>query len=117
MIKKIIVFGLIFFLIVTIYSLARQIFLALNAGNRLNSAADTYNHLEEENRKLAKHLTEVQKDTYIEEQAREKLNLARPNETVILIPQEEIDKVVQFYQPKAEAQTPNWQKWLNLVFK
>lgn len=117
MTKRIILFVLVFFFVITIYSFSRQIILSLRVVTRLDIAADSYNRLQEGNRNLKKRLTEVEKDDYIEAQAREKLNLARPNETVVLIPQEEIEKVTRLYQGEKPIESPNWQKWLNLVFK
>ncbi len=115
--KRLMTIILICFLIVTVFGLTRQIILALKASSRIDLAADNYNKLLSENTRLKKRLGEVTQDDFIEQQAREKLNLARPNETVVIIPQDQIDQIAQLYR-KTEAQPlPNWQKWLNLIIR
>lgn len=100
--------------IVILVSLARQINEALVSGTRLDQAAEEVNKLQEKNRNLKQKLSETQKYENIEEIARDKLNLAKPNETVVIIPDEMIDNVLRVQTPVAEIKTPNWQGWLRL---
>ncbi|OGE31101.1 hypothetical protein A2631_05515 [Candidatus Daviesbacteria bacterium RIFCSPHIGHO2_01_FULL_44_29] len=117
MIRKIAALALFIIILLLAFGLIRQISTALQASKRLDSSADTVNKLQDENRKLKKRLTDVEQDDYIEQQARDKLNFARPNETVVIIPQSELDKVISLYKTSEPIAVPNWQKWLNLIFK
>lgn len=65
-----------------------------------------------EQESLQKKLSVVKKEDFIEEEARNKLFLAKPNETEILIPQDDLNKK----SPLKKSEIPNWQKWLTLFF-
>lgn len=111
-----VIFAILFFLGFLIFGMSRQIYLAIKAGSRIDEAADTVHKLEEENRFLQKRLGEVNQDDFIEQEARDKLNMARPGETVVVIPPSEIDKIVKFYKQEKPVEVPNWQKWLKLLW-
>ena len=95
--------------------LARQIASALEAGKRLDQAADTVSALQDKNRELKVKLTEVKSPQYIEQIARNKLNMAKPDDTVIVIPKELINKVLGVNTKVEQIKLPNWQGWLKLV--
>lgn len=65
----------------------------------------------DEQAKLEKSLAYQQTDAYVEEQARERLNLVKPEETVVLMPKS-IPKIVYYTEKTPEAQEWNWEKWL-----
>ncbi len=50
----------------------------------------------------------------VEKIARDKLNMGKPGETVVVIPEELITKVIEDNKPKIEPKLPNWQGWLKL---
>ena len=64
-----------------------------------------------ENEILKKQLSEVKKTEYIETQARNKLFMAKPNESEILIPQEQ-----KAANAKKRIKIQTWQKWVTLFF-
>lgn len=102
-------------ILVAIYGLGRQIFKALDSQDRLDQAADNLSQLQEENRILQQKFEEVQKQEFVEKIARNKLNLAKPNETLVIIPQTEIDKVLGISDRVEEKKLPNWERWLKLI--
>lgn len=59
-------------------------------------------------------LAEVQKYDFIEQTARDKLNLSQAGETVMVIPPEEVDKIIQEDQPTVVVKKSNWQGWIDL---
>lgn len=61
-----------------------------------------------ENQKLKGELSYANTPQFIEEEARNKLFLTRPDEKVVIIP------VASKSAEKKEELLPNWQKWLNL---
>lgn len=97
-------------------SLIKQISESLDVGKRLDQEVEEVTKLQEENKRLKKRLEEVLKVEFIEEVARNKLNLSRANETVVIIPQEMISQVIAASQEIKEPQLPNWQGWLRLFF-
>lgn len=95
--------------------LFRQIQSALKASQRLDQAADEVLKLQDKNRQLKNKLTEVQSPDFVEQVARDKLGLAKPNETVVVVPKETLEKVLAANNPPAEVKIPNWQGWLRLL--
>lgn len=95
-------------------SLSKQIVTALNASQRLDDQAARVTKLAEKNNQLKKELADSQSPDNIEKIARDELNLAKPGETVVVIPEELITKVIDDQKPKVEPILPNWQGWLKL---
>lgn len=115
MLKKTFIIVGIFLIMSILYGLGNQIMAAINSGDRLETSAVELDHLQQENRLLTKQLQQVETIDFIEEQMRNKLNLAKPDETVVIIPEATIEKVLQQQQPKQpEITIPYWQGWLNL---
>lgn len=99
------------------YSLSKQIYDSLKVSRRWDMETEELVRLQKRNEELKKKLTEVQSIGFIEQQARDKLNLARPNETVAVIPKEELDKVLGVMEEKKVELEPYWQGWLKLFWK
>ena len=100
--------------LIILAGLIRQISSALQATNRLDDAATEVTMLQEENRELKKQLEKTETIAFIEEMARNKLNLNRSNETIFIIPQDKIKKVIEAGKPVEIPKTPNYQGWLEL---
>lgn len=70
------------------------------------------NSLTQENAELQKELALVQGQEYIEEVARDKLNLQKEGEVVVVLPE-----TLASPEPQTEITTdPNWKKWWKLFF-
>lgn len=72
--------------------------------------------LKTEGKNLDEELTKVQSGDYIEQQLRDKLQLAKEGEIVIILPDPE---VVKKFAPQIEKEEevildPNWKKWIKL---
>ena len=61
-------------------------------------------------------MEKVQSDIYIEKQMRDKLGLAKEEEVVIIMPDEEILRKLAPTYPEEEQTLPdpNWKKWAQL---
>lgn len=70
---------------------------------------------QEENQALKKKLNIVEKPQFIEEEARNKLFLAKPGEEVVVLSDKDI-KGSQISKPKSPDTRPNWKKWWDLFF-
>ena len=68
----------------------------------------------QENTSLKKKLTEVKNPQFIEEEARNKLFLAKPGEQIVLLPTEK--KTLGSQSAKKQDSRPNWQKWWDIFF-
>lgn len=98
-----------------LYNLSRQIYESLEAGKRLDTEAENLTKLQKQNSELKTKLADANSLQFIEQQARDKLNLARPGESVFVIPQAEIDKVLGATKQEVEKKVePYWQGWLKL---
>lgn len=116
MLKKI-VFGLVIFVIlVVVFNLVTQIFESTKSGERLSQAAENVYKLEGKNKQLKEKLSRVQTYQFLEEALRNKLGLAKPGETVVVIPEEKLKSVLGASQ-SAQIRLPNWLGWLKVFFK
>lgn len=117
MLKKI---GLILAIFITVfisYNLLSQILEALKSGERLSTEADSLYKLEAKNKELKKRLEEVKSTQFIEKEARNKLGLSKPGETIIVIPDEKIKEILQGSASAQETRLPNPLGWWKLFFK
>jgi cell division protein FtsL len=94
--------------------LSKQIVNALNASQRLDEETNKVTKLTQKNNQLKKELALSQSPDAIEKVARDELNMGKPGETVVVIPEELISKVIEEGKPKIEPKLPNWQGWLRL---
>lgn len=99
------------------YNIIGQIFTTLQSGDRLSVATEQLHSLEVKNRELKKRLSEIKSQDFIEQQARDKLGLAKEGETLVIIPDEKINQVLGVAKQVVEPRLPNWQGWLKLFFK
>jgi len=111
-IGKLIVVGISLYLIVV---MTVDLVKLMKSGNRVKQAEEKVGTLEQEQEELERQLAVVESDAYVEQQIRDQLMLARPGETVVVIPfdlkQSELgEKVVQ----EGEENLANWQKWMRL---
>ncbi len=95
--------------------LSKQIISALNASERLNVETEKVTQLAEENKKLKEELIQAESSDELEETMRNELNMGKKDETVVMIPQNVIDQVIESQKPIPPApKEPNWQGWLKL---
>lgn len=103
---------------VILLGLTKQITNALQSGERLNNQAEEVNKLQEENKQLKDNLERAKSYQSWEEIARDKLNLSKSGETVVVVPDDYINRAIQMYEyHPVEINIPNWQGWLNLFFR
>ena len=116
--QKIITFIITIFLVALILiGLGKQIASAIQSSKRLDSEADQVNKLQIQNRQLKDRLAEVQKYDFIEQTARDKLDLSQPGDTVIVVPPEAVSKALEADKPIPEVKTSNWDGWMHLFFR
>ncbi|MCX6725786.1 MAG: septum formation initiator family protein [Candidatus Shapirobacteria bacterium] len=104
----IIIIGLVF-----IVNLSRNIFRLLQTTNQLKEAEQKVSQLEKETEALAKKKELYQSSSFIEEEARNKLNMVKEGETVVILPPN-FGQVIEGKGNQAQKPLPNWRQWLNL---
>lgn len=112
--KKIAILVILLIVGITIFNLGKQISDSITASKRIDQAADEVSELQNENKRLNKRLSEVQEFDFIEETARNKLNMARPGETIVIVSQDELGKVLNSEKKTEPPKLANWQGWLKL---
>src|SRR5437870_692983 len=116
MIKKLVLGLIIFIVLLVAYNLINQIAQAVKSQERLTSAADIVYKLETENKKLEKKLSAINSLEFIEEHARNELNLGKEGETMVIIPENKLKQVLGASQAANEARFANWLGWWKVFF-
>lgn len=118
LLKRLLYIAVIIFVVFILFGLSRQIIDALQSSKRLDNAINDLGLLQEENRRLKTELQEVESVDFIEKQLRDKLNMAKPDETVVIVERKAVEKILsaQREEPKTPA-LPNWQGWLRLFIR
>lgn len=99
-----------------ILNLGKQIYQSLESSRRLDQAANAVASLQQRQEQLTKQLSYVNSFEFIEISARNKLNMSRPNETVVIIDQQVIDEIIESEKVVTEVKIPNWQGWVKLFW-
>lgn len=96
-----------------IVTLSKSIFDLQKKQGRTKEIESSLSGLKSQNEKLKKRLQEVKSPEYVEKIARDKLNMAKPGESIVILPEE-------IQNPKIEVENkieiPNYQKWYQLFF-
>lgn len=106
--KRIIYIISVIVLLLIINGLARSIYDLWTKRDVVSEAQKTLEQEKAENQKLKKELSRVKTKEFIEEEARNKLFLTKPNEKVVIVP------TASKSAEKKEVSKPNWQMWLEL---
>jgi len=101
------------YLIVVLSQNLREV---LSVRGRVKEAKGKVEELEQEQARLKESLKEVESVEFVEQQIRDELMLAKPGETVMVVPKGTEDEGGEFPpSPEATEDTvANWQKWARL---
>ncbi len=110
-----------FLLILSLYlivSLTRSIWLFWQKRDVLKQAEIQVNQEMKKNQELTQQLSQVRTQEFIEQQARDKLNLSKPQETVVVVPPELVSHLATYSGliSGQKEEEPNWKKWVKLFF-
>ena len=100
-------------LLVTILGLSQSVVRLIGRKSLLKTKQEELVRLQKEQENLQNRLTIAQTPEFIEKEAREKLNLGKAGETIILV---ESGATQAQIQEKETNAVPNWKKWWNLFF-
>ncbi|MBN1263659.1 MAG: septum formation initiator family protein [Candidatus Pacebacteria bacterium] len=93
-----------------ISGLLRNIFRLFRAEKEVGRAQEELARLQAEQEELLQKREHVESEAFIEKQARDKLNMAKEGEVVVVLPPD----LGQTQEEEALLPTPNWQKWLEV---
>lgn len=113
--RKYILYGVILFQIALIVSLTRGIQVSKRSAERVASLEETKQKLEEERAKLQEEAEYIESPYYLESVAREELKMAKPGETVVIIPEGVIGITQEQEKSEVEEERENWQKWWEVI--
>lgn len=103
-------------ILLLIFNVSKDVYRLMNAGQRLEDAEKNLAKIIEENEKLKKQQKESKNDYYLEKEIRDKLGMAKPDETVVILP-EELELTDNQLGEEKKENLPNWEKWLNVFIK
>lgn len=114
MLKKRLLTGLVLIVgVLLIYGLSRNILRLLQAEKKVGQAQEELKRLELEQEELVQKKEYFESEEFIEQQARNKLNMAKEGEAVVILPPEG-GRILDRGGEKDLAERSNWQSWLQV---
>lgn len=107
---------IILFFLGLVVHLSRSAWELVGFRSRVSEAEAEVRQMAEEKERLIEEQREKTSEWAVEREIREKLNMAKPGETVVIVP-EDLPWIEEPNQEEVETQVekPNWQKWWELV--
>lgn len=108
--------------VVLAVNLSRSIFDFLRLKSRLVEAEQKLEQLKLEQQGLEKEYSYKTKPEYLEQEVRNKLNMAKPGEMVVIIPESELASAAAISSRSAQDETketkamPIWRQWWGMIF-
>lgn len=100
-------------LLVTVFGLSQSVVRLMGRKSLLKMKQEELVRLQKEQENLQNELKIAQTPEFIEKEARERLNLGKVGEIIVLI---EKDDLIPNNSSPITPQEPNWKKWWNLFF-
>ena len=94
---------------VLIFRFGRNIYFLWQAQKKVGQAQEQLETLKKEQVELLKKKEYYQSEAFVEQQARDKLSLAKEGETLVVLPEEEKETAEQTEPDPAKL--TNWQRW------
>ena len=111
--NRLLMFGISLLCLIFIMSLVNSIRSLWEKGGIISQRQAVLTEKQGESAELTEKLTYVQSPQFIEKEARDKLNLSRQGEVVVVVP-EAVDSIEA--ESNLQSQLPNWEQWLRLFF-
>ena len=113
--RKLVSYAIIVFQILLIISLFRGIQLAIKSRSRVTDLEERKAQLQREQAKLTDELAYVESDYYAEKVARDELQLSKPGEKVVIVPEGAVQTGSGPGIAESEREKPNYLKWWEIV--
>jgi cell division protein FtsB len=115
-VKRLVFFGIIIISLFIINNLGHSIYGLWQKKTVIMKAEQELNQQTKENLELKTKLAVVKKPQFVEEEARNRLFLAKPGEGIVLIPSKALETKNVSRLTSSDVR-PNWQKWWELFFE
>lgn len=110
--RRLVAIAILIFEVYLIITLSRSVWDLWEKQAELEIVKEKVDKLARENKRLQGEYGYVQTDEFVEKQAREKLKLVKPNETVVVIPESVLRAATASATPTPVP--PNWVQWMRL---
>lgn len=114
-IKKIVFFGILIVSFFVINSLIHSIYSLWQKNDLIVKAKQNLEQEKKENTELKNKLADVKRPEFVEEEARNKLFLAKTGEGIIVIPTDYLGASHSSREEHVDTR-PNWKKWWDTFF-
>lgn len=116
--KKLLSYAVWVLLALFLVSIVRNINRVVSINRQVEEEKEKISKMQEDNKELAARITEAQSSEFIESQIRNKLGYTKPDETIVIMPDESIVKSLAPPETTVQASLPdpNWVKWKKLFF-
>lgn len=115
LLKKIVYFSIIILSFFVINSFLHSIYSLWQKNDLIVRAKQDLEKEKKDNEELKKKVADVKKPGFVDEEARNKLFLAKPGEGIIVMPTDVLAST-STKAKKVEDTRPNWLKWWELFF-
>jgi len=105
--------------VVIAISLTKEVIRKIEIRREISSLESEITELEQHNTELNAMMAYFNSSTFQEKEARSKLNLVEPGETVVVLPNQAVDDTVSMAEANAVSinqALPNYQKWFVYFF-
>ena len=113
--RRIVLYGVIIFQLLLIVSLIRGIQISRKSSERIAGLEERKAQLLQESQKIKEEGEYVKSPYYLEKVARDELNLSKPGETVVIVPDSVKVSVSQAEDKEEVEEKENWQKWWEVL--
>ena len=107
--------GLFFILILIIYALIKNSGREEIVSNNTAKLSQEIQAIEKENRELAELIKYFSSSEFVDKEAREKLNMIKPGEKVVVVPQENNSE--DWGNENEKNNFSNWRLWIKYLFE
>ncbi len=118
LIHKMISYGLWLMIVILGFSVIQNIGKFLQIKSDIRSEQAKIAKIQEQNQTLEKQLASSQDLSFVEKQVRDKLGLAKPDEAIVVLPDEDTLRKLapQNSSENNSLPDPNWKRWEKLFF-
>lgn len=114
--KRVIFWSIIVVSFFIIQSLVRSIYSLWQKHDLLAIAENELRKQKKDQDDLKQKLASVESESFIEQEARNKLFLQKPGESRVIVDERLLQAVMASQSAQKKAQKPNWQAWWELFF-
>jgi len=99
-----------------IVNLSRDIIRLVESLNQVKRVEEQTREIETKRQALLNKKDYYQTEEFIEEEARNKLNMTKPGETIVILPENLKAALGQEETSQQNEESPNWKQWWELFF-